>query len=244
MTKKTIYQVIGLIALAVIAVLIMTFMPARTPAPVAEQPTPIVAEGTLEGTTVCLPHKNTEGPQTLECAFGLQTASSTYYALDTREVQTEDNLLQQTGIKVKVSGTIVPVEALSSNNWQNYNIKGIIAVKTYERVATTPAPVLVDSKVTLGLNEPITVNNTEIKPWAVLEDNRCPSDVQCIQAGRVVVGVNVNSPSGPSSFQMTPGQTATTETLAITLDKVTPNTLSTHKIADNEYRFTLTIKNK
>lgn len=36
---------------------------------------------TVTGKIVCLPHKDTSGPQTLECALGLQTDSGTYYAL-------------------------------------------------------------------------------------------------------------------------------------------------------------------
>lgn len=36
---------------------------------------------TVEGEAVCLPHKNTEGPQTLECASGIKLDDGTYYAL-------------------------------------------------------------------------------------------------------------------------------------------------------------------
>lgn len=33
---------------------------------------------TVRGTMVCLPHKNTDGPQTLECAYGLKTEAGNY----------------------------------------------------------------------------------------------------------------------------------------------------------------------
>lgn len=36
---------------------------------------------TLEGTLVCLPHANTTGPQTQECAIGLQDDNQEYYGL-------------------------------------------------------------------------------------------------------------------------------------------------------------------
>lgn len=35
----------------------------------------------ITGKMVCLPHKNTSGPQTMECAYGLQDTKGTYYAL-------------------------------------------------------------------------------------------------------------------------------------------------------------------
>jgi hypothetical protein len=82
---------------------------------------------TLSGTYVCLPHKNTDGPQTMECAFGLQTPVGEYYALDF-------NLLSQgqpsivVGDTFSAAGTVTPIEYLSSNQWQQYPIEGIFSV--------------------------------------------------------------------------------------------------------------------
>ena len=36
---------------------------------------------TIKGTILCLPHKDTTGPQTMECAYGLKDEAGTYYAL-------------------------------------------------------------------------------------------------------------------------------------------------------------------
>ncbi len=36
---------------------------------------------TLRGTVTCLPHKNQEGPQTMECAYGLKDSTGKYYGL-------------------------------------------------------------------------------------------------------------------------------------------------------------------
>ena len=44
--------------------------------------TPADNRAMLEGEFVCLPHTDTTGPQTEECAFGLKTADGKYYALD------------------------------------------------------------------------------------------------------------------------------------------------------------------
>lgn len=115
-------------------------------------------------------------------------------------------------------------------------------VSTFEKVSPTPAPVLTNSKVTIGLNDPVTYDGTTIKAWAVTEDSRCPTGVVCIQAGRVVVALDISSASGSTKSEISVGKTIATDKLSITLDAVAPNKLSTHKITDAEYRFTFTIK--
>lgn len=91
-----------------------------------QQQTPIEPyRATLSGTLVCLPHKDTTGPQTLECASGLQTDAGEYYALDF-------NLMSETppnigsGERFSASGVITPVENLSSE--QKYDIVGVFSV--------------------------------------------------------------------------------------------------------------------
>ncbi len=41
------------------------------------EPGPISTSGTM----VCLPHKDTSGPQTMECAYGLKDAEGQYFGL-------------------------------------------------------------------------------------------------------------------------------------------------------------------
>lgn len=82
----------------------------------------------LEGKFVCLPHRDTSGPQTLECAFGVETDDKTYYALDLSGIGYESSVAAQSAKRMKVEGLLVPIEAISSNQWQKYNIKGIMRV--------------------------------------------------------------------------------------------------------------------
>lgn len=79
---------------------------------------------TLTGTTTCLPHKDTSGPVTLECAIGLQIDSGAFYGLDMSS-QAPGSFLD-TGKRVEVTGVVVPVEAMSSI--QKYDIKGVMRV--------------------------------------------------------------------------------------------------------------------
>jgi hypothetical protein len=89
-----------------------------------ESPTPI----TLTGTYTCLPKKNTGGPVTLECAFGLKTDEG-YYSLDMSSILT-DNYPMLTGNEtITVEGVLVPKAMLSSDRWQTYDVIGVISVE-------------------------------------------------------------------------------------------------------------------
>jgi hypothetical protein len=82
---------------------------------------------TLTGKYICLPSRNKDIPQTMECALGLQTESGELYALDFNQVsQTSTEI--STGEILTVSGQITPVEMLSSSHWQRYAIVGILTV--------------------------------------------------------------------------------------------------------------------
>ena len=102
----------------------------RTPAGVTytrvtptQTPSPI----TISGTYTCLPKVNTGRPVTLECALGLQTDAG-YYALDTSVVLTANYPAIQTGESITVEGALVPIEMVSADRWQTYDVVGIIAV--------------------------------------------------------------------------------------------------------------------
>lgn len=88
-------------------------------------------EGTFIGTPTCLPHLDTSGPQTLECAFGIRFADGTHYALDMSDVS--GDFQSYTG-RISVSGTVVPIEAISSDIWRKYDIKGIMKVSSAEKL--------------------------------------------------------------------------------------------------------------
>jgi hypothetical protein len=84
---------------------------------------------TIDGTYVCLPHKNTAGPQTMECAFGLRAEDGTHYALDLTILRESDAIPGLiTEEPVRIEGTFVPVEHLRTGQWSRYHIQGIIRV--------------------------------------------------------------------------------------------------------------------
>lgn len=83
--------------------------------------------GTLTGEVVCLPHRNTDGPNTMECAFGMKTEVGEYYALDFTAMSQEQPPLD-TGDRFTANGLITPLELLSTDHWQKYDIEGIFSV--------------------------------------------------------------------------------------------------------------------
>lgn len=82
---------------------------------------------TLTGEYICLPHVDTSGPQTLECALGLHADNGYYYALNFNlSSQSLPNL--KTGDKISAGGVFTPVETLNTDQWQKYPIIGIFSV--------------------------------------------------------------------------------------------------------------------
>lgn len=106
--------------------------PATAPEPaVPNQPSVTVShEVILEGKIICLPHRDTSGPQTMECAYGIQASDGSNYSLDTQKIDSSNPPMYNTEDRVRATGLITPIEALSSDQWKKYDIKGIFTATT------------------------------------------------------------------------------------------------------------------
>lgn len=80
----------------------------------------------VEGEIVCLPHKNTDGLQTLECAAGLQTAEGKRYGLSTNGSAVPLSSAAGTKKRASVTGALEPAGDTL------YDIQGVIVVEKYE----------------------------------------------------------------------------------------------------------------
>ena len=111
---------------------------ASTTAPIATASTSPVIDVNenieLFGTQVCLPHKDTAGPQTEECAIGLKAEDGYIYGLDTSGLQPDAIGELYGGARVRIVGYYVPAEALSTNQYQKYTMRGIVRVNIVERI--------------------------------------------------------------------------------------------------------------
>lgn len=97
--------------------------------------------------------------------------------------------------------------------------------------------------VTLALNQPATFKDgsVSIRPIAVLEDSRCPADVQCIQAGTVKLSLKVNVGGVARTETIQIGQSITAGPDTITLHAVSPVRTTQGAPAPSAYRFTFIV---
>lgn len=103
---------------------------------------------TLSGTYVCLPHLDTKGPQTEECAFGFKTDDGVYYAVNFG--QSGEAMSQfQSGAHIKAEGFTVIKEALSTNQWNKYNMRGIFTITKV--IESTLNPGNVEAKLNINV---------------------------------------------------------------------------------------------
>ncbi|HVQ44368.1 MAG TPA: hypothetical protein VMT30_05375 [Candidatus Saccharimonadia bacterium] len=81
---------------------------------------------TVVGQSLCLPHTNTTGPQTDECAYGLKDDTGVYYAL--HDTTTGSSLISKAGFgkRVRVTGTY------KAQTSATYPIIGIITLTAVE----------------------------------------------------------------------------------------------------------------
>lgn len=93
---------------------------------------------------------------------------------------------------------------------------------------------------TFSIGMSATINGTRIGRLSLVEDSRCPVDVQCIQAGTVRVRTSIDSYN--KDFTFTLGQPQVAGNATITLASVTPaQKYAKQTVQPSDYRFTFTV---
>lgn len=98
--------------------------------------------------------------------------------------------------------------------------------------------------VEVGLGQTASSLGVTITPLQVLEDSRCPTDVTCIQAGRVRLRASLVSGSRTADQVFIIGEPITTGAEEVALIEVNPAPISTVTITDSDYRFTFKIQKR
>jgi hypothetical protein len=114
-------------AVVIIIIAIVGYIAVQSSQKTAMPLDPTPQNVTLSGTYTCLPHLDTTGPQTEECAFGLKTDEGDYYAVNFGASASAMDQFQS-GAHITAEGFVVIKEALNSNQWEKYNMKGIFTV--------------------------------------------------------------------------------------------------------------------
>ncbi len=134
--KRTLWPALGLIGVLIAgaAVWLITSAPWKTDPIVNAPPSELVSGQTVtfEGTLVCLPHRDTSGPQTLECAYGLE-ASGNHYGLK----GLSDDALEtyQTGSSISVTGIFTKADGR-----EKYDIVGTIDITEISKSGQSAEP--------------------------------------------------------------------------------------------------------
>lgn len=86
--------------------------------------------------------------------------------------------------------------------------------------------------------------DVKVVPTELLEDSRCPTDAQCIQAGTVRVRAILESGLGEARQVFELGIPITTEAEEVTLVAVDPQPMVGSEIPLSQYRFVFEIKKR
>lgn len=96
------------------------------------------------------------------------------------------------------------------------------------------------STVETGLNTSVSTLGVTITPLEIVEDSRCPIDVQCIWAGTVKVRALLESGLGTATQLFELNMPITTEAEIVTLISVAPEKMASDTDA-SAYRFTFEV---
>ena len=103
--------------------------------------------------------------------------------------------------------------------------------------STPPAP----EKTPVALGQSVNVGDLTVTPLKVVEDSRCPINVRCVWAGRLIVETHMEgtTPDGTwrDSANITLGETYGTHGRVIALVSGLPEKNAERETAPGEYRF-------
>lgn len=129
---NTVWWVIGIVAVAVAAFFMFRKPRADVTVPPAGQVNGANQQQIIvEGEVTCLPHRDTSGPTTMECAYGLKADDGSYYGLNAATLPPNEPVEYDVGDRISVKGVLLPPADVPGNFWQIYNITGYIQMETY-----------------------------------------------------------------------------------------------------------------
>jgi hypothetical protein len=108
----------------------------------------------------------------------------------------------------------------------------------YASSTETTTSTKIRPSLVMELNKPVQVEDVTATVLAVMEDSRCPTNVQCVWAGRVKVSMDFRSKQKDVGAEIGIGGMVSINGINFTLLAVDPYPVSGHKTQDGEYRFT------
>ena len=105
-----------------------------------------------------------------------------------------------------------------------------------------PPPESKNGVIRTTIGQRMTAIHVTITPRKIVDDSRCPSDVQCIWAGTAHVKTTVTTPAGSSDVVFELAHPEIVGDYRITLSELTPASHSGEVIQDSSYRFVFTVE--
>jgi len=91
---------------------------------------------------------------------------------------------------------------------------------------------------TAGIGERIMVDGPQLTVLEVLEDSRCPADVQCVWAGRLRLRATIHLGAGDQARELVLGEPVQIADGTLELVEAWPRPIVGEAIAPADYRFT------
>jgi hypothetical protein len=113
----------------------------------------------------------------------------------------------------------------------------ILAALALTACATTPAP----AGPTAGIGQWANADGLRVKPLAIVEDSRCPINVVCVWAGRLVVRAEVTGGSWRETRDFELRKAQPIPDGQMTLMEAVPGKLADRPIEPADYRFTFAV---
>ncbi len=149
-------------------------------------------------------------------------------AMDETAVETSDTVI------VPGQGAVCTMEAMQCPD-------GTYVGRTGPNCEFAACPTAPASIGEAGIGSSVAIAGYRFEPIEVVEDSRCPTDVQCIQAGTVRVRTKVGSDPNDPIYTFTLNVPQRVSGATFTLIQVSPSPISSREIQDRDYRFTFTV---
>ena len=169
---------------------------------------------------------------------GVAAAGGAYAVVDDQRTFVRDESKPMTSAERTVTeeGYVTMLANLSARLGQEIN--------STADVDTLIAAIDTNVQMGVGIGGTQEAFGVRITPTEVLEDSRCPIDVECVQEGTIRVLATLEGGAGSAPQEFSLGEPITTEAEIITLAGVTPVPQSDTTIASEEYRFFFEIQQR
>ncbi len=107
--------------------------------------------------------------------------------------------------------------------------------------ASCPTAEATNAVIRTSMGQVMTGLNISITPHEVIDDSRCPADVQCIWAGTVYARVTIKTPNSVRGETLELGKSVKIDGYTITFTELTPVPTSGEVIPVSSYRFIFSV---